>query len=52
MPTLKSKLKEALIEERNRASMCMRQNPNSEVAREWFDSINRIIDVCDQRKRY
>lgn len=52
MPTLKSKLKAILFEERNRVALKMRQRPQDDVIADWFDSLNRIIDVCDQRKRY
>lgn len=52
MATVKSKLKEALLEERNTASMQLRKNPSNIAIAYWFDSIERIIKICEDRKRY
>lgn len=52
MATLKSKLKDALHEELNKASMELRKDPSNLTACHYYDSIKRLIDVCEERKRY
>ena len=50
--TLKSKLKEQLTEERNLALREFRKDLTNEYTCMWLDSIERIIKVCEDRKRY
>lgn len=52
MPTVKSKLKVALYEELNQASLELRKNPNDPRAQAHYDSIKRLVDICEQRNRY
>lgn len=52
MPTVESKLKRALYEELNKASLELRKDPSNLIACHYYDSIKRLIDVCEERKRY
>ena len=52
MPTVESKLKKALYEELNKASLDLRKNPQDLTACHYYDSIKRLINVCEERKRY
>ena len=52
MPTVNSKLKTALNEELQKASMELRKDPNNLTACHYYDSIKRLISVCEERKRY
>lgn len=52
MPTVKSKLKEALYEELNNASVQLRKNPNDPIAQKYYDSVKRLVDICEARNRY
>lgn len=52
MPTVKSKLKEALDEELQKASMELRKDPSNLTACHYYDAIKRLINVCEERKRY
>ena len=52
MPTVVSKLKVALHEELNKASLELRKHPSSLTACHYYDSIKRLIDICEDRKRY
>ena len=52
MPTIVSKLKTALYEELNKASLELRKDPSSLTACHYYDSINRLIAICEERKRY
>lgn len=53
MATLKSKLKEQLQKEKDLAIDEIVDNEyDSLVGRKWLESINRIIKVCEDRKRY
>ena len=52
MPTVTSKLKVALSEELNKATMELRKDPSSLTACHYYDSIKRLIDICEERKRY
>ena len=44
MPTVVSKLKSALHEELNKASLEIRKDPSSLTACHYYDSIKRLID--------
>lgn len=50
--TLKSKLKEQLRKEKDLAVDYYRTDPANLLAEKWLDSIERIIKVCEDRKRY
>ena len=52
MPTVESKLKRALFEELNKASLEIRKDPRNLTACHYYDSIKRLIDVCEARNRY
>ena len=55
MATVKSKLKEALQQEKDKATnTLLRCNTPEEleISRTWLESIKRIEKVCDDRKRY
>lgn len=52
MPTVKSKLKEALLKARDRASMELRRDPTNLTACHYYDDIQGLIEVCEERKRY
>ena len=52
MPTVKSKLKTALYEELNKASLELRKDPSNLTACHYYDSMKRIIDICEERNRY
>ena len=55
MATVKSKLKEALQKEKDYAFdfVLSAKTPNENlIAKKWLQSINNIIKVCDDRKRY
>lgn len=56
MPTLKSKLKDALDIELKKATDILLRYPQDsdcvKVALEYVNAIKRIINVCEERKRY
>lgn len=55
MATLKSKLKEQLQKEKDLAiSIIVKANNTDQhvIALEWLESIRRIEQVCEDRKRY
>ena len=56
MPTVKSKLKEALDIELKKATDTLLRYPQDsdgvKVALDYVNAIRRIIDVCEERKRY
>lgn len=52
MPTLKSKLKEALEEALKDASECMLKFPEERSAIKYASSIHKLIKVCEDRNRY
>lgn len=56
MPTLKSKLKEALDSELKKATDTLLRYPQNsdgiKVALEYVNAIKRLIAVCEERKRY
>ena len=52
MPTVNSKLKTALYEERNKAVLELRKDPSNLTACHYYDAIERLIKVCEDRKRY
>ena len=49
MPTVNSKLKSALHEELNKASMAVKLQPLDQITEESKHSIERLIDVCEKR---
>ena len=55
MATLKSKLKEQLQKEKDLAYegvLLSRTPKEKEIAESWLTSIKKIINVCEDRKRY
>lgn len=52
MATVKSKLKEQLQKEKDLAVEYYRSDPYNSLAEKWLDSIERIIKICKDRKRY
>lgn len=52
MPTVKSKLKDALNEELQKATLEVRKEPSNLSACHYYDAIQRLIAVCEERKRY
>ena len=54
MPNVRSKLKDALDEELRKATAILRRcdTQNVQIALEYVNAINRIIDVCENRHRY
>lgn len=52
MPTLKSKLKDALEEALKDASDCMLRFPQERSAVQYATTIHKLIKVCEDRKRY
>lgn len=52
MPKVRSALKVALHEELNKASLELRKDPSNLTACHYYDSIKRIIDICEERNRY
>ena len=52
MPKVRSVLKVTLYEELNKASLELRKDPSNLTACHYYDSIKRIIDICEERNRY
>ena len=52
MPTVKSKIKEALEEALKDASDCMLKFPEERSAIRYANTIHKLIDICEERKRY
>lgn len=55
MATLKSKLKEQIQKEKDLATDSLLDvgiDEGREMARAWLESIKRIEQVCEDRKRY
>ena len=56
MPTVRSKLKDALDVELKKATDTLLRYPQGsdgvKVALDYVNGIKRIIDVCEERKRY
>lgn len=54
MPTVRSKLKDALDEELRKATALLNRcdTQNVKIAIEYVNAIRRLIDVCEKRKRY
>lgn len=52
MPTLKSKLKDALNKALQDANECMLRFPEERSAHNYASSIHELIKVCEDRKRY
>lgn len=56
MPTVRSKLKDALDEELKKATDTLLRYPQDsdgvKVALQYVNSIKRLIAVCEERKRY
>ena len=52
MPTLKSKLKEALEEALKDANDCLLQYPHEQTALKYVNAIRKLQRVCEERNRY
>ena len=52
MPKVRSELKVAMHEELNKATMELRKDPSNLTACHYYDSIKRLMDICEERKRY
>ena len=52
MPTVRSKLKDALEQALKDANECMLRFPEERSAIKYATSIHELIKVCEDRKRY
>ena len=50
MPKVRSELKIAIHEELNKASLELRKDPSNLTACHYYDSINRLMKICEERK--
>lgn len=52
MPTVRSKLKDALDEALKNATDTLLKYPDEKSALKFVNTIHKLIDVCEERKRY
>lgn len=52
MPTVRSKLKDALDEALKDATETLLHYPDEKSALKYVNAIHKLIDVCEERKRY
>lgn len=52
MPTVRSKLKDALEEALKESSECLLRFPHEESAVKYANMIHKLIEVCESRNRY
>jgi len=52
MPTVRSKLKDALDEALKDANDCLLHFPEERSAMKYVNAIRKLQNVCEERKRY
>lgn len=52
MPTVRSKLKDALDEALKEANDCLLRFPQEHTALKYVNGIRKLQQVCEERKRY